>query len=425
MANTYRVTPLRKKWIVQRVSDRKQIGKSFELKSNAAVHLFNLDAKAAETTNNKASKLKIIEAYRVFADWKLEQANEPGSRYTTTSAKRYDMDYRLRISKHMPDKLLSDFKHTDMEAYLYKCHQAGDPYKTLKNCTRNIKCFIRRMKLIGANPCTDVLTFKIHEYQKVVPQDDNLYYEADVQILKDEEVKKILNLFHAEAPTNQESAYTFALMCVLFIFGLRMSEVLGLHKANVDFENNLLHIKGSYIQSEGGYINKTKNRGSKRPIEMDENAIKFFDWWLGYLDHHHKYSVYLFPAFKAKDEDKPICYKTARNLIWKAYARMGLAEISIPRDGHVVVHKSDFKGAPSKMFRHKFCNALYNAMNSDPLLTANYAKQSSGHTQFKTFAERYGNKPVRGTADERAARANAKRKALNTDIVPNTKLITK
>ena len=64
-------------------------------------------------------------------------------------------------------------------------------------------------------------------------------------------------------------------------------------------------------------------------------------------------------------------------------------------------------------------------MNSSPLLTANYAKQSSGHTQFKTFAERYGNKPVRGTAEERAARAAAKAKALNTDIVPNTKLITR
>ena len=103
---------------------------------------------------------------------------------------------------------------------------------------------------------------------------------------------------------------------------------------------------------------------------------------------------------------------------------MGLAEISIPADGHVVVRKSDFKGAPTKMFRHKFCNALFNAMNSDPQLTANYAKQSSGHTQFKTFSERYGNKPVRGTTEERTARANAKRKALNTDIVPNIKFIT-
>ena len=104
---------------------------------------------------------------------------------------------------------------------------------------------------------------------------------------------------------------------------------------------------------------------------------------------------------------------------------MGLAEISIPPDGHVRIIKSDFKGAPSKMFRHKFCNALYNAMNSDKELTANYVKQSSGHTLFKTFAERYGNKPVRGTAEERAARAAAKAKALNTAIVPNTKLITR
>jgi site-specific recombinase XerD len=49
-------------------------------------------------------------------------------------------------------------------------------------------------------------------------------------MLKDEEVKNILNLYHKEAPTNIESAYTFALLGVLFIFGLRMSEVLGLKK---------------------------------------------------------------------------------------------------------------------------------------------------------------------------------------------------
>ena len=433
MANTYRVTPLRKKWIVQRVSDRKQIGKSFKLRSEAVNHELELLATAPQA-NGKTSTKAILEAYKDFAAYKKNEA-QPGSGISKHSAGWYDIDYRLRISKFMPDALLSDFDQLVMEQYLDNLLEAKIPYKTMKRSVAGIKAFLKRMAVERKNPCLDLLQFSIvRHFKKVVPKDDDLVHEPEIQILKDEEIKKILNLFYAEAPTNPESAYTFSIICILFIFGLRMSEVLGLHKANVDFENNLLHVKGSIV--DGNYINKTKNRGSKRSIEMDENAIKFFDWWLDYLDHHHKHSIFILPGvhrfdlkgkavYKPNGQDKPICYKTARNLIWKAYARMGLAEIEIPRDGHVKVIKSDFKGAPSKMFRHKFCNALFNAMNSDPLLTANYCKQSSGHTQFKTFAERYGNKPVRGTADERAARATAKRKALNTDIVPNTKLITK
>ena len=104
---------------------------------------------------------------------------------------------------------------------------------------------------------------------------------------------------------------------------------------------------------------------------------------------------------------------------------MGLADITVRRSGHAKVNKSIFKGNPIKQFRHRFCFELHNQMNSSPLLTANYCKQSSGHTLFKTFADRYGNKKVRGTAEERAARANAKRIALKTDIVAVPKLITR
>ena len=438
MANTsYRVTPLKRKkgkvYIVQRVADRKQIGKSFGLKSEAAAYELELLAKAPQA-NGKIATKTILQAYKGFAVWKKDDAQgESGT--TKHSARWYGTDYRLRISKFMPDVLLSEFDQLVIEEYLDTLLEAKVPYKTMKRSVAGIKTFLKRMAVERENPRLDLLQFSIAKhYKRVVPKNDDLVHEPEVQMLKDEEVKNILNLYYKEAPTNPESAYTFALLGIFFQFGLRLSEVLGLHKANVDFENNLLHVKGSIV--DGKYLNKTKNKASRGTKEMDKNAIKFFDWWLGYLDHHKKHSIFILPGvhrfdlegkavYKPNGQGKPICPKTARNLVWKAYARMGLAEIEIPRDGHVRVIKSDFKGFPTRTFRHKFCNSLFNAMNSNPLLTANYCKQSSGHDQFKTFSERYGNKPVRGTADERAARADAKRKALNTDIIPNTKLITK
>ena len=42
MANIHRVTPLRDKWIVQRVSDRKQIGK-FRLRAEALAYKLELE----------------------------------------------------------------------------------------------------------------------------------------------------------------------------------------------------------------------------------------------------------------------------------------------------------------------------------------------------------------------------------------------
>ena len=246
-------------------------------------------------------------------------------------------------------------------------------------------------------------------------------------------VKDILKVYLKEALTNPESAYTYALVSVAYMFGLRPGEILALKKANVDFDNKILQIKGSIV--DGKFFNKTKNRGSTRPIDLDQNQLDFFHWWLGYLKSHsnyHKHSVWMFPGVHRFDlevkqtsvQDHFLCYKTFRTLIWKAFARMGLADITVRRSGHAKVNKSIFKGNPIKQFRHRFCFDLHNAMNSSPLLTANYVKQCSGHTLFKTFADRYGNKKVRGTPEERAARANAKRIALKTDIVSVPKLIT-
>ena len=435
MEKIYRVTPLRGKWIVQRVADRKQVGKPFKLKTEAAAYELELLAEAPTANGNgKAATKTVRQAYKLFADWKEKEA-QPDTGINETSAGWYGIEYRLRISEFMPDVLLSDLKVKVMETYLDNLLKAEVPYKTMKRSVAGIKTFIKRMCVEEENPCTDLLYFSISKhYPKVLPKDNDLRYEREVEMLDVLQVKDILKTYLKEAPTNPESAYTYALVSVAYMFGLRPGEILALKKANVDFENKILQIKGSIVN--GKYLPKTKNRGSTRPLDMDQNQIDFFHWWLGYLksySNYHKHSVWMFPGVHRFDlevkqscaKDQFLSYKTFRTLIWKAFARMGLADITVRRSGHAKVNKSIFKGNPIKQFRHRFCFELHNQMNSSPLLTANYCKQSSGHTLFKTFADRYGNKKVRGTAEERAARANAKRIALKTDIVAVPKLITR
>ena len=113
MSQIYRVTPLRKKWIVQRVADRKQIGKSFIKKTEASAYELELLAKAPQA-KGKPSKKTIFQAYEKFAAYKNDEA-QPETGISKHSAGWYDTDYRLRISKFMPkdedgkDILLSDF----------------------------------------------------------------------------------------------------------------------------------------------------------------------------------------------------------------------------------------------------------------------------------------------------------------------------
>ena len=80
--------------------------------------------------------------------------------------------------------------------------------------------------------------------------------------------------------------------CLFFLFGVRASELSALKKANVDLKNMLLHVKGVYIPSEGGYLNQTKNRGSRRSIPIQAHAAKFLTEWLEYLEENYKYSIY-------------------------------------------------------------------------------------------------------------------------------------
>ena len=83
---------------------------------------------------------------------------------------------------------------------------------------------------------------------------------------------------------------------------------------------------------------------------------------LGYLknySNYHKHSVWMFPGVHRFDlevkqsyaKDQFLSYKTFRTLIWKAFARMGLADITVRRSGHAKVTKSIFKVNPIKHFR--------------------------------------------------------------------------
>ena len=48
-------------------------------------------------------------------------------------------------------------------------------------------------------------------------------------------------------------------------------------------------------------------------------------------------------------EKGPLSYKYINAQVWKGYAQEGLADITVRRDGHVVINSSPLKGLQQKL----------------------------------------------------------------------------
>ena len=415
----YRVTPKRGKWIVLRKADRKTMSNfPFATKTEAKQFMANLDA-AEAVKENKINQvavggLRFVDAFANFAEAKKNE-NSADKGIRQSSANRYDTTYRLRIKKYMDHNvLLSEFGNKHMKEFLIAASDDGVPYKSLINTVKDIKYFLREANADGLNPNMSMTTFQAHKFGYIKPKDDDARFTKEVEILDDAKILQMLVHLKSEFGKNTNSTNTFAIVCLLFLFGLRASELSALKKANVDLKNMLLHVKGVYIPSEGGYLNQTKNRGSRRSIPIDANAAKFLTEWLEYLEENYKYSIWLLPSDRGNG---PLGYKYINAHIWKAYAAMGLADITVRRDGHVVINSSPLKGSPTKMFRHRLASHLIAAMNKFGVLSQNQVKSIVGHTQFSTTAGIYGNKLVAMSNQARSEVAAAKETATNADLI--------
>ena len=420
MSKIYRVTPKNGKWIIQRISDRATVSaKPFIKKTDAENAMYAMEV-SSQKSNKQDGAITFVEAFKKFADWKLSLHSD-NARVDYHSLQRYDTEYRQRISKYMnKDVLLSDFNIVAMEEYLDNCKAAGVPFKTMRKSIKDIKHFLRRAKAVGLEPNESMLAYNILDNLAVVPENDDEIYkkEIDINILDDQKVSEIIeDLYKGMNAKDINCTNIFAIFCMMFFFGLRASELSGIRLDAVDLNNRILKIQGTWRHHR--WRNKTKNRGSKRSIEIDDDAAKFLEKWMYYRMEYKPDNIYLL----AGKNNGPLSYQYIYDQIWKTYAQHGLAEIEYKKGGHVKVISSPLSGFPTKIFRHRFGSHMIAAMNSSPLLDQNRVKRLIGHTQFSTSAEIYGNKEIRGTAEERkalaAAKANANKSNIFSKIVKN------
>ena len=135
------------------------------------------------------------------------------------------------------------------------------------------------------------------------------------------------------------------------------------------------------------------------------------------------YKIFYFYYQAMRENGGPLSYKYINAHIWKTYAAMGLADITVRRDGHVVINSSPLKGSPTKMFRHRLASHLIAAMNKFGVLSQNQVKSIVGHTQFSTTAGIYGNKLVAMSNQARSEVAEVKK--LQTNLIYISQQISK
>jgi integrase len=303
---------------------------------------------------------------------------------------------------------------------------AGTSFKAMRKSVKDIKHFLRRANAVNLKPNLSMLTYKIYDHLAVLPEDDNEYFakEVDINYLDQDKVNEIWSgLYEGLKSKNQDAINTFAIFSMMYFFGLRASELAGIKKdfhqehSCLDLENNLLMIRG--VWQDHKYKNRTKNKGSKRSIEIDTDAAKFLQFWLNYRSKYKADNIWLLPG----KNGNPLSYAYIRDMMWQTYAKHGLATIERNHAGHVKVISSPIKGFVTKIFRHRFSTNLINAMNSNPLLDQNRVKNEIGHTLFSTSANIYGNKLIKGTKEEREALAKVKALANKSNLF--SKIINK
>ena len=387
----------------------KQDGKSLAFK-------YKKEAKAARDTlitavESREIKLtgrhKFMDKFKEYGLFRIEKANEPGARDSLHGVSGYKSYHDKYAVPFFPDVYLDETDGPILEKFVQALKLAGVPHKTNKNIISHIHTFLRWCLFKKYHhEFSSALNWKIgkHGSSYLLPDNDDELYEKETQVITTEEANTILDYLKRRREQSRDDAIAFGIFTMLACFGLRSSEIRGLKKTSFDFDKNTVSIKGAF-HARTGYVNKTKNRGSRRTIPFSERQAEHIQWFADYMLKLRPFNKYFFSGARG---DGPIGEYYSRKIIWKTYAAVGLAKIRVYTQANTEqyeVLECRFKGSPSKTWRHY--NALHMINNMEHLkLTPNQIKQRLGHTRWTTTVDRYGNHNEESTVESNKALAD-------------------
>ena len=423
MTDILKVCKRKKNYVIQNISDgRKQIKRN----GKALLFISKLEAKAYCKELQGAvirKEIKFTERYKfkdVFllkAQERWEEACDDTNKLTKQGARGYLSYSKRHIAKWFPDIYLDELDAMSLDTFAKNCLKNDVTYKTVKDIIQHIHTALRWMLVKKYHDnFASALNWRIYQQHHLIPKDRDDQYEKKTEVITNEEANKVLAYAEKHRHKSPDDALTYGIFIILACFGLRPSEIQGLYRSNFNFEKRFVTIKGAYLGREGGYVNRTKNDDSYRPLDYTKIQAEHIEWINDYMLKYKKYNPYFFPASRLGDDQQyhPVSQYKVRKLVYAAYEACGLAKLEWFTKSKTEQYKiidCRFKGGPMKCWRHYNATSMIDNM-FELGLTPNYIKSRLGHSRWQTTQDRYGNHNL-GVSDEmRLERADKVQKAL-------------
>ena len=176
----------------------------------------------------------------------------------------YMMYYKKYIKPRLGRIKIKDLTHNDIQEYFNSLSKKLSA-ATLRKHNVIIHGTLEKAVLDG------ILTSDVGNVLKMVQLPKKKKFEG--KVLSESQIKAVFeHLYEQEEPLP-------ATMTLGMCYGLRRSEMCGLRWADVDFENNVLHIRNTVVTVQGGTDESehTKTLASRRDIDMIGETKAYFE----------------------------------------------------------------------------------------------------------------------------------------------------
>ena len=402
------------KFVVQKIIDGKQkqiadfparaLAEKYVEKHKIAAHLEKVVDK----------EYSFHELFLKFATQKQQGGRNIKTCITKSAGDRYMAHFKLYIQPNFDDCPVHTIGGAKLKVFIEKLLDNGNKpelYKTANLVLANLRRFFR---WCAANQYYEnfqsALAYRIPE--QFEPLDSNLRDPVKATVINPTDAAKLLDYVWQHREDDYKFSYACMIFHILFYFGFRRSEILGLKKSQINIAQGYVDIQGAWDSENNVYRTETKNDGSKRLVYFDPNgkAAQVLKWILEYSNKKYPASDYVVAATRGNN---PLSNFMFRKVVYATYEQLGMAKIKWHKSNNshkfTIIH-SVFKGCMSKTWRHLKAAQLIKDQQTLKL-SDNYIKDVMGHDQIETTRSIYGDHDLFTTTEhqEIAARIEAAR----------------
>ena len=206
--------------------------------------------------DTQGSKMTLCQLYA------KKNAGRPNVKKKTKENRKYLM--RALESDFLGARSIDSIKPSDAREWALRMQKKGYSYQTISNYKRSLRaCFYMAIDddYVRKNPFDYALS-------------EVLQADKKPKVVLSEEQEQALLAFMAEDKTYRQY---YDDVLILLKTGLRISELCGLTKKDLDFPCHAVHINHQLLKDkEGYYINDPKTKSGIRNVPMSDETVKAF-----------------------------------------------------------------------------------------------------------------------------------------------------